>query len=126
MINNIDNNLKKFAKGEKKLLKKGGRAVIYIRVSSKEQEYGYSPETQKIVCYQWAEHNNYEVVECFDGEYESAKSDTNRKRFNKMLNFVMDKSNRIDAVIVYMTNRFSRTGQKSFTILDELKEALQV
>ena len=120
----MENNkiLKNFAKGEKQSLKKGGRAVIYIRVSSKEQESGYSPKTQKERCYEWAMYHGYDVVKCFEGEHESAKSDTNRKRFNEMLNFVKKKSNEIDAVIVYSTSRLSRTGLKSFSIVDELKE----
>ncbi|MBO4417249.1 MAG: recombinase family protein [Bacteroidales bacterium] len=118
----IDSNvLGQFGKGEKATLKKGGRAVIYQRVSSKEQESGFSPETQKECCYAWAERNGFEVVKCCEGEHESAKSDTNRKRFNEMLKFVKDKKNRIDAVIVYSTSRFSRTGTKSFSILDELE-----
>ena len=114
--------LKPFSKGKKKTIKKGGRAVIYQRVSSKEQEDGFSPETQLERCYEWAAKNNYEVVKCFEGEHESAKSDVNRKRFNQMLKYVKDKKNRIDAVIVYSTNRFSRTGTKSFSIVDELME----
>ena len=114
--------LKLFAKGAKRQLKKGGRAVIYQRVSSKEQEEGFSPETQLERCYEWAERHGYEVVEKFAGEHESAKTDANRKRFNTMLKFVKDKKNRIDAVIVYSTNRFSRTGTKSFSIVDELQE----
>ncbi len=112
--------LKQFAKGAKRQLKTGGRAVIYQRVSSKEQEDGFSPETQLERCYEWASRHNYEVVKSFEGEHESAKTDANRKRFNTMLKFVMDKRNRIDAVIVYSTSRFSRTGTKSFSILDEL------
>ena len=114
--------LQVFAKGKKTEIKRGGRAVIYQRVSSKEQEYGFSPETQLEICYQWAERNGYQVVKCFEGEHESAKSDTNRKRFNTMLAFVKDKKNRIDAVIVYSTNRFSRTGTASFSIVEELKK----
>ena len=110
---------KKFGKGKKKILKKGGRAVIYLRVSSKDQEYGFSPETQKERCYEWAEQNGYEIVKCFEGEHESAKSDINRKRFNQMIKFVKDKKNKIVAVIVYSTSRFSRTG--SFAQIEELK-----
>lgn len=113
--------LKTFGKGKKKTLKVGGRAVIYQRVSSKEQEDGFSPETQLERCYEWASKHSYEVVKCFQGEHESAKSDTTRKRFNEMLKFVKDKKNRIDAVIVYSTNRFSRTGTSSFSIVDELE-----
>ena len=116
--------LKGFGKGVKKTLKKGGRAVIYQRVSSKDQEEGFSPETQKECCYAWAERHNYEVVKCFEGEHESAKTDVNRKRFNQMLKFVKDKRNRIDAVIVYSTSRFSRGGSKSFSVVDEIGKAL--
>ena len=102
-------------------MKKGGRAVIYQRVSSKEQENGFSPETQLERCYEWAATHGFEVAKTFEGEHESAKSDVNRKRFNEMLRFVKDKKNKIDAVIVYSTSRFSRTGTKSFSIVDELE-----
>ena len=116
----IENSItKKFGKGKKKALKEGGKAVIYQRVSSKGQEDGFSPETQIERCREWAHRNNFEVVKCFEGEHESAKSDKNRKRFNEMLKFVKDKRNKIDAVIVYSTSRFSRTG--SFSIVEELK-----
>lgn len=122
MQKEIDEQLQSFGKGKKKEMKRGGRAVIYQRVSSKEQEYGYSPETQIEVCYKFAEHKGFEVVKCFQGEHESAKTDTNRKRFQAMLKFVKDPKNKIDAVIVYSTSRFSRTGTESFSIIDELKK----
>ena len=112
--------IKGFGKGKKTTLKNGGRAVIYQRVSSKRQEDGFSPETQVECCYEWAKRHNYEVVKCFEGEHESAKTDINRKRFNEMLKFVRDKRNRIDAVIVYCTSRFSRNG--AFDVIEELKK----
>ena len=112
--------IKGFGKGKKTTLKNGGRAVIYQRVSSKRQEDGFSPETQVECCYEWAKRHNYEVVKCFEGEHESAKTDINRKRFNEMLKFVRDKRNRIDAVIVYSTSRFSRNG--AFDVIEELKK----
>ena len=120
-VDNLDNNvIKAFGKGSKKELKQGGRAVIYQRVSSKEQEYGFSPETQIEYCYNWAERHGYVVVKCFEGKHESAKTDTKRKRFNQMLKFVRDSKNKIDAVIVYSTSRFSRTG--SFSVVEDLKK----
>ena len=122
MNSNDISTFKQFAKGKKVVLKKGGRAVIYQRVSSKEQEEGFSPETQKEQCYNWAERHGYDVVKCFEGEHESAKTDASRKRFNAMLKYVLDRKNKIDAVIVYATSRFSRTGTKSFSIVDELLE----
>ena len=111
---------KKFGKGKKIEYKRGGRAVIYIRVSTKKQEDGFSPETQKEHCYRWAKNHDYEVVTCFEGDYESAKSDKKRKRFNEMLMFIKEKKNKIDAVIVYSTSRFSRTG--SFSVVEELQK----
>ena len=122
MTEDLLNQLKPFTKGKTTTLKKGGKAVIYQRVSSKEQEGGFSPETQLEKCYEWAACHNYEIVKAFVGSFESAKSDTNRKRFNEMLKFVMDRRNKIDAVIVYSTNRFSRTGTRSFSIVDELRD----
>ncbi len=111
--------LKGFAKGKENIAKKGGRAVIYSRVSSKEQVEGFSLEMQREKCEDYAERKGYVVVEHFGGTYESAKSDKERKEFNKMLQFVKAKRNRIDAVIVYSTSRFSRTG--STTIIEQLK-----
>ena len=119
----MDERLKSFAKGKSRALKLGGRAVIYQRVSTKEQELGYSPEVQMDVCYRWADAHGYDVVNTFEGEYESAKSDIHRKRFNIMLKYVKDKKNKIDAVIVYCTSRFSRTGaQGAMSIVEELRK----
>ena len=119
----VDDGLKLFAKGKKALIKVGGRAVIYQRVSSKEQMSGFSPEVQMEMCKRWADTHNYEVLKTFEGEYESAKTDAGRKRFNQMLKFVKDKKNKVDAVIVYTTSRFSRTGAAgSFSIIEELKK----
>ena len=102
--------LKRFAKGNDRIIKKGGRAVIYYRVSSKEQTEGYSLEVQKERCEEYAKRKGYIVVDSFGGTYESAKSDTERKEFSRMLKFVKSKRNNINAVIVYSTSRFSRTG----------------
>ena len=113
--------VKKFGKGKKQTIKYGGRAVVYIRVSTKDQEAGFSPEVQKDICYRWADIHEYQVVKCYEGEYESAKSH-NRKRFQEMLGFIMDKRNRIDAVVVYNISRFTRAGMKSFSLVDELMD----
>ena len=112
--------LQSFAKGKENIAKKGGRAVIYSRVSSKEQVEGFSLEVQLEKCKEYAQRKGYVVVESFGGTYESAKSDNERKEFNRMLKYVKAKQNRIDAVIVYSTSRFSRTG--STTIIEQLKE----
>ena len=116
--------LKQFAKGNPNQTTEitGGNAIIYNRVSSKEQLDGASLETQLEKCLAYAESKNFNVIEpYFGGTFESAKSDKERKEFNKMLSFIKkNKHLKIKAVIVYMTARFSRTGSTS--IIEELEK----
>ena len=112
--------LKQFAKGNVQILKQGGNAVIYNRVSSKDQLEGQSLEVQLEKCEQWAEAHHYTVLKTFGGTYESASSDEERKKFKEMLAFVKKNRANLDAVIVYHTSRFSRTG--STTIIEELEK----
>ena len=98
-----------------------GKAVIYTRVSTKEQaETNASLETQKKYCIELARKKNIEVIEFFGGTYESAKSDE-RKEFQKMLSFVKRKKD-ISYIIVYSYDRFSRTGANGAYISDQLKK----
>ena len=116
--------LKQFAKGNnyKTFEITGGNAIIYNRVSSKDQLDGASLETQLEKCLAYAESNNFDVLTpYFGGTFESAKSDKERKEFNKMLSFIRkNKKLNIKAVIVYSTSRFSRTGSTS--IIEELEK----
>lgn len=102
--------LKSFAKGEKKKEEiKGGNAIIYTRVSSSEQVDGQSLEVQQDKCREYAQSHSYTVIAEFGGTYESAKSDKERKEFNRMLDFIK-KSNKkgntqkVDVVIVFSTS----------------------
>lgn len=112
----------KFAKtGKGQKLRTDGKAVIYTRVSTKEQaENNASLETQLKYCKQLATKKGLEVVEYFGGTYESAKSDE-RKEFQKMLNYVKRRSN-VGYIIVYSYDRFSRTGANGAYISDQLKK----
>jgi site-specific DNA recombinase len=112
--------LEQFAKG-----KKGGRAltgncVIYTRVSSKEQEEGYSLETQNRDCIAFAQKNTYNILGHFGGTYESAKTDE-RKEFNRMLQFIKRSKEKISYIIVYSIDRFSRSGANGIYIKEQLK-----
>jgi site-specific DNA recombinase len=112
----------KFAKtGKGQKLRIDGKAVIYTRVSTKEQaENNASLETQLKYCKQLADKKGLEVIEYFGGTYESAKSDE-RKEFQKMLNYVKRRSN-VGYIIVYSYDRFSRTGANGAYISDQLKK----
>ena len=114
------NNLNQFAKGTKKETKGTKNVVIYTRVSSAEQVAGQSLEVQQESCRDYAKKYGYTVLKEFGNDYESAKSDTKRKEFKNMLDYVRKSKQPISYVLVYNTSRFSRTG--STTIIDELKK----
>ena len=112
--------LKDFAKGEKEGERvEGGNALIYTRVSSSEQVDGQSLEVQLEKCREYAVKHSYTVLAEFGGSYESAKSDKERKEFNRMLTFIRKSKIKVDVVIVFSTSRFSRTG--STTIIEEVE-----
>ncbi len=107
-------------KGSKKAAPRGKVAIIYTRVSTKEQaETNQSLSTQLERCTAYAERHGYQVVGKFGGTYESAKSDE-RKEFQKMLEFVKKSKLRVGYIIVYSHDRFSRTGSSAIGIVDEL------
>jgi site-specific DNA recombinase len=110
-----------FAKGKSSHLKRTNNCVIYTRVSSKEQELGYSLETQRKACEEYAKKTQYSVMGIFGGTYESAKTDE-RKEFNRMLSFVKKSREKISYIIVYSVDRFSRSGANAIYIKDQLRD----
>ena len=97
------------------------KCVIYTRVSSKEQaDHNGSLDTQKKYCLNYAQANKLEVVEEFGGTYESAKSDADRKQFQRMLNFVKRRKD-ISTIVVFSLDRFSRTGSSASAIIENLR-----
>lgn len=97
-------------------------AVIYTRVSSKEQaDHNMSLATQKKYCYELATKGKFNVVKEFGGTYESAKTD-DRKEFERMLAFVRKSKLKINYIIVYNLNRFSRTGGGAIALAEDLRK----
>jgi site-specific DNA recombinase len=97
-------------------------AVIYTRVSTKEQaESNNSLDTQEKYCIEFARKNGYKVIKHFGGTYESAKTDE-RKEFKMMLDFVKKSKDKINVIIVYSVDRFSRSGINAAYIAKELRE----
>jgi site-specific DNA recombinase len=84
------------------------RAVIYCRVSTKEQvEEGNSLITQEKNCREYALKNSYEIVQVFIEQGESAKT-IHRTELKKLMSFCTDRKNNINAVIAYKIDRISR------------------
>ena len=96
--------------------------VIYTRVSSKEQLTNDSLDNQYKTCTSYSIKNNFKIIEYFGGVYESAKSDDDRKEFQRMIQFVCNSNNNINGIVVYSHDRFSRTGlDGAFEVLGVLK-----
>lgn len=94
-----------FPKKEHENLK---RAVIYCRVSTKEQvDEGNSLNTQEKNCREYALKTGYEIIDKFIEQGESAKT-TDRPELQKMMGYCAQKKNNINAVIIYKLDRISR------------------
>ena len=113
---------KAFAKSSKSASKqRGSKALIYTRVSSQGQIENFSLQIQMEQCEVCAQVLGLAVLRCFGGTHESAKTD-DRKQFNALLSFAMDRNNDIGYIIVYQIDRFSRSGDHSISIIEELKK----
>lgn len=99
----------------------GSNCLIYTRVSSKEQEKGFSLETQKRVIEQACESNNFTTLSYFGGVYESAKNDE-RAEFNRMLKFARQSKEKVSYIMVYSVDRFSRSGANAIYIAEQLRQ----
>jgi site-specific DNA recombinase len=115
-----DENLLQFSKGEIKKEIFTKNAVIYTRVSSKEQaDNNNSLHTQKKAIESFAQKNDFNLIEFFGGTYESAKTD-GRKEFQRMLSYIKKNKNKITHILVYSLDRFSRTGGDAIKIAKDL------
>ena len=97
-------------------------AVVYTRVSSKEQaDTNLSLDIQRRVIEDYAQRNNIKIADYFGGTYESAKTD-GRKEFQRMLDFIKKNKGKVSHILVYMLDRFSRTGGGAIKLAQELRE----
>ena len=97
------------------------RAVVYTRVSSKEQyDKNLSLEWQRKAIDDYAARNSFEILEIFGGTYESAKTD-GRKEFQRMIDFIKKHRGRVSHILVYLLDRFSRTGGGAIKLAEELR-----
>ena len=93
------------------------KAVAYIRVSSREQEKGYSLTAQEKLLRKYAEDKGFEIVEFFR-EAMSAKK-AGRKQFKLMLKYL--KANKdVNKLLVEKTDRITRNF-KDVVDLDEVE-----
>lgn len=118
----IISHLSKFAKGAKSLRSvKDKCAVMYTRVSSREQSENLSLDVQRQAIFNYAQRNDYAIIESFGGTYESAKNEE-RVEFQKMMEFVRRNKKKVSAILIYSMDRFSRSGANAIYISSQLRE----
>ena len=96
------------------------KAVIYCRVSSKDQAKNFSLETQEKYCREYAKRNGVEIDSVFIEPGESAKN-TNRPEFMRMIDYCRENKGKIQAVIVYKVDRFARNQEDHHAVRGILK-----
>lgn len=118
---NLIDNLAQFAKGKTTSRKKAKIAIAYTRVSTKEQaDNNQSLATQLKYVRQYAQRQDISIIGEFGGTYESAKTDE-RSEFKKMIAFA--KKKKVDLILVYSIDRFSRSGPNAVYISEQLRQS---
>ena len=95
-------------------------AVIYVRVSTKEQTENLSLPTQVRACEDYCRRQGYEVLERFHEEGESAKT-TDRTQLQALLTFCRTHKGKVHFIVVYNLTRFAREKYDHFALRAHLK-----
>ena len=96
------------------------KAIIYCRVSSKEQEEtGYSLDAQEKLLVDYAKAKGFTVEKIYRIS-ESASSDKQRKIFSEMMGFLKRRGN--NSLLCEKTDRLTRTRRDAVIIDDWVKE----
>jgi site-specific DNA recombinase len=94
-------------------------AVIYIRVSTKEQTENLSLSTQLRACEEYCERQGFKVLERFREEGESAKT-ADRTELQKLLHYCRTNKG-VQFVVVFNLTRFAREKYDHFALRAHLK-----
>ena len=95
-------------------------AVIYVRVSTKEQTENLSLPTQLCACEEYCRRQGYEVLERFHEEGESAKT-TDRSQLQSLLTYCRLNKGRVHFVVVFNLTRFARDKYDHFALRSHLQ-----
>ena len=95
-------------------------AVIYIRVSTKEQTENLSLPTQLRACESTAAAKGFEVLERFKEEGESAKT-ADRTELQRLLKYCRTNKGKVHFVVVFNLTRFARDKYDHFALRSHLK-----
>lgn len=97
-------------------------AVIYCRVSTKEQVQNYSLDIQEKACREWCAERGYPVVRVFREEGRSGTT-SDRDALNEMIEFCEDKRNGIAFAVFHVVDRMMRNFLEHFTTKARILQA---
>jgi site-specific DNA recombinase len=95
-------------------------AVIYVRVSTKEQTENLSLPTWLKACEEYCERQAFKVLARFREEGESAKT-ADRTELQKLLQFCRKNKGTVQFVVVFNLTRFAREKYDHFALRAHLK-----
>src|SRR3954467_3034574 len=95
-------------------------AVVYVRVSTKEQTENLSLPTQLKACEEYCQRQGFHVLARFREEGESAKT-ADRTELQKLLQFCRTNKGRVQFVVVFNLTRFAREKYDHFALRAHLK-----
>ncbi len=96
------------------------RAALYVRVSSREQAMGYSPETQESDLRDWAESKGWEVTGVYKDLGATGTTVKGRFDFQRMIADALRDG--CDAILVDKNDRFARSRRDSALYKGDLGE----
>lgn len=95
-------------------------AVIYCRVSSRDQVDGTSLESQESACREYAQRHALTISRVFIEEGESAKF-ADRTELLNLLSYCKEKSRKVEVLLVWKIDRFARNVEDHYTIKATLR-----
>lgn len=96
------------------------KAVLYCRVSTKEQEKGNSLDWQEDYLREYCKVRGYEVNMMYR-EDKSGKTFNGRTEFKELMRYCKANKNDVDYVLVYRWDRYSRDLKEALINLDYFK-----
>ncbi|WP_409516695.1 recombinase family protein [Empedobacter sp.] len=100
------------------------KVVGYARISREDQShFSISGQVEQIT--EYCNRNNYELVDTFIDEGQSAK-DFDRKAWRKLEDFLKINHKNIDYFVVMKYDRFSRNLQEALSVIQKLEEEYKI
>ncbi len=108
------------ARNEEKTTVMKKNAILYTRVSTDEQNNGYSPADQKDKLIRYCEHQDIHVVGVYHDD-ESGKS-FDRPEWKKIMKYLKSNKGKVDYIYFLKWDRFSRNAPEAYAELSKLNK----